>query len=185
MTEKTEIWSAKKTVFSYKHTSLKKADMDTPISSSNRARKCPRIAVQSIRASETLHLRQKILRPDLTLMQCIYPGDSDSSTHHFACISAGNAVGIVSIYRRSNTKCNGCGFQIRAMATRQNVRGKGFGLALLSTAEDVALSAGADYLWANARAAAVGFYVRAGYRTLGSEFHIEGIGPHVLVYRPK
>jgi GNAT superfamily N-acetyltransferase len=136
-----------------------------------------------IKASETLSLRNKILRPGLDLSLCHYPGDSDDSTHHLGCIANNELVGIVSIYERSNSEVHsGCGFQIRAMATCETVRGQGLGLNLLKAAQEKAFDSGANYIWANARASAIGFYRRAGYTIGDNEFQIEGVGPHFLIF---
>jgi len=92
-------------------------------------------------------------------------------------------VGVVSIYKRLNSEVHtGCGFQIRAMATCDSVRGKGIGLKLLNSAETCAFDLGAHYLWANARTSATGFYKKAGYTVCGEEFDIQGVGPHFLIF---
>jgi GNAT superfamily N-acetyltransferase len=139
--------------------------------------------ILDIKASETLSLRSKILRPGLDLAQCNYPGDSDDSTQHLGCVVNNELVGIVSIYERSNSQVHrGRGFQIRAMATCDTVRGKGIGLSLLKAAEQIAFDSGAKYIWANARASAIGFYKKAGHQIGHEEFQIEGVGAHFLVF---
>ena len=97
------------------------------------------VKIHKIQASDTLALRKKILRPNFSLEECNYPGDSDSSTYHLGCMINNDLSGIVSIYKRSNEDVHlGIGFQIRAMATGENVRGKGVGLKLLREAENMA-----------------------------------------------
>lgn len=139
--------------------------------------------IVEISADETLSLRSNILRPGLKVEQCNYPGDTDNSTHHLGCYVNKELVGIVSIYERSNPELhnNGCGFQIRAMATSEAVRGKGIGASLLKAALELAIKSGADYIWANARASAIGFYKKAGYKIDSEEFQIEGVGAHFLI----
>lgn len=140
--------------------------------------------IHKIQASDTLVLRKKILRPNFSLKACNFPGDSDSSTFHLGCILNNDLCGIVSIYKRSNEHLHlGSGFQIRAMATCENVRGKGIGLKLLREAENIAFNLDADYIWANARSTAIGFYIKAGYKVIGEEFHVDGVGAHFIVYR--
>lgn len=142
--------------------------------------------IVEIRADETLSLRNKILRPSMELEQCNYPGDTDNSTHHLGCYVNKELVGIVSIYERSNSEIySGCGFQIRAMATSEAVRGKGLGASLLKSAEELAFKSGANYIWANARTSAIGFYKKAGYEIGDEEFHIKGVGAHFLIYLPR
>ncbi len=138
--------------------------------------------IRAISPIETLELRQKILRQDFEVDQCVLPGDMDSTTHHFGCIIDHKIVGIVSIYKRKNLELySGSGFQIRAMATSEAYRGKGIGIKLLNVAEDKAFSLGANYIWANARIAAIGFYKKSGYIISENEFEIVGVGKHVLV----
>jgi len=142
--------------------------------------------IRQIKYDETLTLRHNILRPDLTREECVYPGDTDSTTYHFGCFMDNQHVGIVSIYNKPNPEVHeGNGFQIRAMATCDSVRNKGIGLKLLHTAEDMAFNSGAHYLWANARTSALGFYKKAGYRVCGTEFTIAGVGPHYMVCLPR
>jgi GNAT superfamily N-acetyltransferase len=140
-----------------------------------------------INANDTLSLRQRLLRQKLQPQDCYFPGDDDDTTFHLGCLIdsewPSSLVGIVSMYKRDNeTIHDGCGYQIRAMASDENVRGKGVGLKLLNTAQTKALARGADYIWANARVSAVGFYTKAGYDVVGDEFEIAGFGLHFVVY---
>jgi predicted GNAT family N-acyltransferase len=70
------------------------------------------------------------------------------------------------------------------MATDPEVRGAGFGAALLAGCLDAVAEAGGSELWCNARMTAVGFYRRAGFEVVSDEFDVPGIGPHVVMTRP-
>ena len=137
-----------------------------------------------IATEDTYKLRHEILRPHLPIGSCQYPGDNDSATGHYGAFDGELLVGIVSIYKANNIKLNGnnC-WQIRAMATGENVRNKGYGLLLLRRAELHAHQLSSGCVWANARKSAIGFYEKAGYLVEGQEFIIPDIGPHYLVYR--
>ena len=138
--------------------------------------------IRKIKSIDTLSLRQEILRPINKVSECFYEGDDDKTTAHFGAIRNDVIVGIVSVYKRSNSIiCSDQGFQLRAMATASNIRGKGIGLKLLEAAENYAELNESNYIWANARIAAIGFYKKAGYTTESQEFEIKGIGPHYLV----
>ena len=139
--------------------------------------------IKAITAADTLMLRQQILRPGGELTDCQFPGDTDRSTQHIGAYLKGDLVGIVSVYARACKELGENGFQLRAMAVSEAARGKQVGLKLLGAAEEAAFAAGADYIWANARASALGFYEKADYQVLGDEFMIEGVGAHFLVYR--
>ena len=76
----------------------------------------------------------------------------------------------------------GRGRRLRGMATLEEVRGTGAGSALLRTVRTNAVLSGADALWCNARTTAAGFYLAQGFRVLGPEYDIPGIGPHVFMY---
>ena len=141
--------------------------------------------IKAINAADTLMLRQQILRPGGELTDCQFLGDTDRSTQHFGAYLAGDLVGIVSVYARAYPELGRYGYQLRAMAVAESARGKQVGLELLAVAEETAFVASADYIWANARASALGFYEKAGYQVLSHEFDIEGVGAHFLVFKEK
>ena len=137
--------------------------------------------IREIQSKETLNIRLEILRPNGTLKDCVFPGDSEHTTKHFGAFIDHSLVGIVSIYKVGHSSFKGLGFQIRAMATLPEARGKGAGSYLLKSAEAYAFNHGADYIWANARTSAKEFYRKTGYCVSEYEFNIKGIGPHVIV----
>jgi len=93
-------------------------------------------------------------------------------------------VGILSIYKVQNNEIDiSKSWQLRVMATKENVRGKGYGAKLLVEAESYAEKQGAKCIWANARLNALGFYERFGYSVKGEEFVVPDIGPHYLVFK--
>lgn len=123
-----------------------------------------------------------LLRPNDPISECIFPGDDEQTTGHFGALDDEKIVGIVSVYRRSNSNiAEENGFQIRAMATATSQRGKGFGSQLLYAAENFAMKNNALYIWANARSHIVGFYTKLNYDIRSQEFVISGVGPHLLV----
>ncbi len=69
------------------------------------------------------------------------------------------------------------------MATEPDVRGAGFGAALVAACIEHAAAHRGGELWCNARMAAVGFYRRMGFEVVGDEFEIAGIGAHVVMVR--
>jgi len=140
------------------------------------------IEVKAIPAKETYSLRQEILRPHQEITQCQYEGDRDSTTKHYGLFSAGTLIGILSMYKRdSDIVGKPDGWQLRAMGVREGFRGRGYASKLVVVAEAEAKEQGAQYIWANARKAVVGFYQGLGYSVLGEEFMIEDIGAHYLV----
>ncbi len=69
------------------------------------------------------------------------------------------------------------------MATEPDVRGAGFGAALVAACIEHAAASGGGELWCNARMGALGFYRRMGFDVVSEEFDIPGIGPHVVMVR--
>ena len=142
--------------------------------------------IQEIEYNNTLELRQKYLRPNLNKEECVYPGDIDETTYHLGCYIEESLVGIVSIYKRSNTNISkDTAYQIRALTTEEAFRGKGVASTLLSSAEKKAFVEGAQYVWANARISVKDFYRKSGYRVSDDVFNVEGVGLHVIVCKTK
>lgn len=137
--------------------------------------------IRQIESLDTLELRLAILRPRGSIKDCMFPGDDHSSTKHFGAFRNKLLIGVVSIYNRRHENFNGKGYQIRAMATLEQERGKGVGSKLLKRTEEYALANNADYIWANARVLAKDFYLKSHYHLDDTEFNIENVGLHVLV----
>jgi len=141
--------------------------------------------VKEITTDETLNIRQRILRPTLQVQDCIFPGDYQSSTHHFGAFINTELVGVVSLFLQACDKIpQQGGRQIRAMATMPEHRGLGVGLQLIQAAEDFSINHQVPFLWANARVTAKEFYRKAGYQVDELAFDIEGVGMHVLINKP-
>lgn len=137
--------------------------------------------VETITAEQTRPLRHLVLRPTQPVDMTVYPGDDEPGTSHLGAFDEGRLVGIASLYRAPRVGGPGDGWRIRGMATTPAARGRGAGKALLEACRAHVAARGGGELWANARAAAIGFYTAAGFEPEGPEFDIEDIGPHVVV----
>ncbi len=69
---------------------------------------------------------------------------------------------------------------LRQMAVRSQLQGKGIGRALIEFAETIARDSGYSEIAMDARASAVGFYEKMGYRPCSEPFEKVSI-PHVLM----
>lgn len=158
--------------------------------------------IEKVRADRVYPLRLEVLRPGGALTDCIFEGDDDPRTVHFAALDKEGVIrGIVSFYRAFHPAVAGrCPVQLRGMATHPSVRGKGFGKALVhhaldffSARSDSRESAfpdtsrnspvqACDVIWCNARVGADSFYARSGFRTIGKPFEVKGIGMHQVMY---
>lgn len=141
--------------------------------------------VRELAASETLNLRNAVLRPGKPLSECVFDGDDAPLTRHFGALDAqGNIIGVASIYRVAHPDIAGePQFQLRGMAINSAARGQGVGGLLLAGPEQYAQTCGAALIWANARSSAMAFYRRHGYRAVSDEFEIPGVGPHYRVVK--
>ena len=138
--------------------------------------------------SAVLELRRELLRPGRPVEESVYPTDADPLTGHaVARNDAGDVVGIATIALDPGPPViltstdPSRHWRLRGMATSDAVRGTGVGRRVLDLAVDHARSNGAELLWCNARLPAVGFYERAGWRTVGEQFELPNIGPHYVM----
>ncbi len=144
------------------------------------------LEIRPITAAETLDLRHTILRAGLPRETAIFPGDDAPSSRHFGAFRDGLLVGVATMHYvplLDQPDHEGSAFQVRGMATAEEVRGTGAGSALLAECIAEARRAGVNWLWCNARTPALGFYARHGFKIQGGVFDIPTAGPHVRMLR--
>lgn len=141
-------------------------------------------SVRVITAEQARPLRHRILRPEQPLEACVYPGDDQADSAHFGTVQNGILVGIASIYPQDMSG-NHDPFQwrLRGMATLEEVRGEGYGGALLEVCIRHARDRGGLRMWCNGRTGIADFYGRFGFRIASEVFELPGIGPHVRLER--
>jgi predicted GNAT family N-acyltransferase len=143
-----------------------------------------------VTAQETYPLRQQVLRPHQSIAEVGFPGEDDPATAHFAQRDAGGRiVGIVTVLRQDPpappiTAEELLWWRLRGMATAEDHRGQGVGMALVQAAVAHVAAQQATGLWCNARLSAVGFYRKAGFVTTGEVWEEPGLGPHIRMWRP-
>ncbi len=144
----------------------------------------PALELRRVTLDEILPLRHAELRPGRPLETARFDGDHEPSTRHFGAFlrDSGGAVACVSCMRRPRAGADA--WQVRGMATRGDLRGRGLGRALLLFALD-ALRAedGPHLLWCNARVGALRFWERAGWSVASDVFDIPDVGPHRVLER--
>jgi predicted GNAT family N-acyltransferase len=140
--------------------------------------------IRAIAADETRPLRQRVLRPHQTLEELVYPGDEASDTVHLGAFAGEVLVAIASLYHEApRDRDDARAWRLRGMATAPEVRGGGYGGAVLEACLEHARAHGANFIWCNARVPVAGFYRRYGFRVEGDVFDLPGIGPHVHMSR--
>jgi GNAT superfamily N-acetyltransferase len=130
-------------------------------------------------------LRQRVLRPHQRAEELVYPGDEAPDSLHLGAFRDDELVGIATIVREAPPGTSDpTAWRVRGMATLPEVRGKGYGAALLEACLDHASSRGGGLVWCNARATAVEFYRRFGFEVRGEPFTLPVIGAHLFMWRP-
>ena len=139
--------------------------------------------IKPISSEQTYDLRQAVLRAGQPRHTCEFPGDHAVSTVHLGVFEKPDALIAISSLFATLEPVLGSDktMQIRGMAVDSAWRGQGLGRLLLVELESAARSAGANVLWANSRLSALSFYRRCGYETVGEQFMIAQVGPHIRV----
>jgi predicted GNAT family N-acyltransferase len=140
--------------------------------------------IRPISAAATRPLRQRVLRPEQTQEELVYPGDDADGTIHLGAFAGDVLVGIASLYHEAppgRTEANA--WRLRGMATSPEVRGGGYGGKLLQSSLETARSHGGAAIWCNARVSVIDFYQHYGFRSDGAVFVLAGIGPHLFMSR--
>ena len=143
----------------------------------------PPYTIRRAALGEIVALRHRELRPGRPPHTARFPGDDEADTLHVGAflVSGGEAVGCASFVRRPLQEESG--WQLRGMATRTDLHGRGIGRAVLRFAEDVLRGGDIRLLWCNARVGAVGFYETMGWTVASEVFDVPTVGPHRVMRR--
>ncbi len=140
------------------------------------------IEIKRIKATETYGVRKEVLRENIDLPH-IFTGDLDKDTFHLGLFLNKQLIGVVSFMKFKYQGLKGEQYQLRGMATLEAFQGKGYGKELIQYGLDILKEKQIDYVWCNARIAAVKFYQHAGFQTIGKQFDIAKIGGHFVMYK--
>lgn len=121
---------------------------------------------------EVRPLRLEVLRAGMVNQTVHFDGDDDPTTIHLGAFDQDqNNVGVSTWMQRPFPLAEEHkALQLRGMATAVNVQGQGIGALLLVAGQSHGREIGAHLIWANARDAALNFYNRHGYITVGEGF---------------
>lgn len=122
---------------------------------------------------EVTELRRVLLRAPLGLDFTPEELAREKDDIHVAAVEDGRVVGTL-LLRSIDART----FRLMRMAVAHDMQGRGVGRALVEWAEGLLRDRGAELLMMHARATAIGFYEKRGYRAVGSSFLEQGI-PHV------
>ena len=141
--------------------------------------------IRKISAEETYPVRQQVLRPGRPAREVFFEGDLEQTTFHLGYFDAEKLVGVTTGVLRKNAFFDApLQYQLRGMAVLPAYRGKDLGKALLLEAEKLLKEQNPEtLLWFNAREAAIGFYEKFGYRSIGEPFMIPNVCMHIVMYK--
>ena len=128
------------------------------------------IIYQTKEYDRSLVLRDKILRKPLGLSLFDENLQREIDDWHLGAFQGEDLVGILILTKRDR----GC-VQMRQVAVDDFCRGMGIGSRLVSFSEKFAQSRGIKKIVLHARKAAIAFYDKMGYMTIGDEFTEVGI----------
>lgn len=143
------------------------------------------VKIRKIPTSETYAVRQPVLRPGRPLSECIFEGDLAPDTIHLGAFFDKDLIGVASFMKNQNPMFfQPFQYQLRGMAVLPDLKGRGIGAALLNAGEaELQKLDTSVFLWFNARNYAIGFYEKFGYQTIGTEFDVPGVCPHILMFQ--
>ena len=121
---------------------------------------------------EVRPLRLEVLRAGMVNQTVEFDGDDEVTTVHLGAFDQdGNNVGVSTWMQRAfSPEPDLTGLQLRGMATAVHLQSQGIGGLLLDAGLKHAQENSFDVIWANARDAALNFYNRHGYITIGEGF---------------
>jgi predicted GNAT family N-acyltransferase len=130
------------------------------------------IHIRPMTSLEVRPLRLEVLRAGMVNQTVHFDGDDDPTTIHLGAFDQDqNNVGVSTWMQRPFPLAEEHkALQLRGMATAVNVQGQGIGALLLVAGQSHGREIGAHLIWANARDAALDFYNRHGYSTVGEGF---------------
>ena len=130
------------------------------------------IHIRAMNYLEVRPLRHEVLRAGMTNQTVDFDGDNEATTVHLGAFDeTGVNIGVSSWMQRPflpepDLKA----VQLRGMATVAHLQGQGIGGLLLAAGLKHAQENGFALIWANARDAALNFYNRHSFTTVGEGF---------------
>jgi predicted GNAT family N-acyltransferase len=130
------------------------------------------IYIRPMTSLEVRPLRLEVLRAGMVNQTVHFDGDDDPTTIHLGAFDQDqNNVGVSTWMQRPFPLAEEHrALQLRGMATAVNLQGQGIGALLLVAGQSHGREIGAHLIWANARDAALNFYNRHGFITVGEGF---------------
>ncbi len=149
--------------------------------------------VKKCRLDEIFQLRWEVLRNSRPREEAEFEGDFNMETYHIGVFDKENGKVLCCASFMKNDLIFGHafvpnGYQLRGMATRTDLQGKGLGISLLKFSKAILLRENKwlEYFWCNARISAREFYEKNGWEVMTQPFIVNISGeeiPHVKMYK--
>ena len=137
-----------------------------------------------VSASELYQLRNLVLRPGKPLHTTFYDKDNDIDTFHLAISNKSKVLCIATFYPEAMKGVYSVkAYRLRGMATHPDFQRQGLGKILMQSAFSHLRNKKSDFLWCKARLLAIPFYRSLGFKIIGEQYDIEGIGLHYSMYK--
>ena len=147
------------------------------------------ITIKEINALETYGVRHPVLRAGRPLEDCALSGDDLNTTFHLGAFDDERHVGVATFLKSNaaespiDSASHDSFYQLRGMGVIPDHQGKGIGKQLIEAGVEKLKVKEIQVLWFNARIAAVPFYEKLGFVTIGPTFEVENVGTHYKMYR--
>lgn len=125
------------------------------------------IQIEQVPAYVVWPIRHEVMYPDQDYESIKL--EEDGNGIHLALFDENELISVVSLFNEGST------LQFRKFATRQSFQGKGYGSKLLNYLIEFAKNEGVLTVWCNARADALSFYKKSGFKETGKNFCKGGI----------
>jgi predicted GNAT family N-acyltransferase len=125
------------------------------------------VQIEQIRYELTWRIRHEVMYPNLPFDAIKLPSDPDGI--HFGLYVGNILTCIVSVFNEDRI------YQFRKLATIDVRQGNGYGSMLLNYVIAFIKQEKGTKIWCNARASAITFYERFGFKVRGEEFVEQGI----------
>ena len=126
-----------------------------------------KLEIKKVPVSKVLDIRHKVLWPDKSPEFVKVPEDEEA--RHFGLFYDDQIVSVISLFNTGET------IRFRKFATIQTHQNKGLGSKLLQFVIDDSRNRGYDKIWCDARADAMGFYEKFGFKKFSDAFMKEDI----------
>ena len=129
-------------------------------------------------------VRNKVLRPNLTIEECTYEIDNLQGTFHVGAFYKDNLASIATFSLENHPDFNmERQYRLRGMATLPEFRKLGAGSLLINYAVDLIKQENINFLWCQGRTSVQSYYEKLGFKMHGEIFSYEPSGDHLIMYK--